>query len=122
LGFLHKILWGRPSLVCDLQELYRHLVDDFVIEYCKNLKPRDFRAKEDSYGGKKTKRIYLNESLNNDFIAEMNKYFTRKVRVNRIKTPSGKQELETLINEEALLLAKYFRGEKTSWVPRIAIP
>ena len=26
---------------------------------------------------------------------------------------------ETLINEEALLLAKYFRGENDSWIPRI---
>jgi hypothetical protein len=34
-------------------------------------------------------------------MAEMNKYFTRKVKVSRIKTPSGKQELETLINEAA---------------------
>jgi hypothetical protein len=34
-------------------------------------------------------------------MAEMNKYFNRKVKVSRIKNSSGKQELETLINEEA---------------------
>jgi len=26
-----------------------------------------------------------------------------------------------MINEEALLLAKYLRDEKTSWIPRIAV-
>jgi hypothetical protein len=31
------------------------------------------------------------------------------------------QRLETLINEEALLLAKYLRNENKSWNPRIAM-
>jgi hypothetical protein len=31
-----------------------------------------------------------------------------------------KQELETLINEEALLFAKYLRNERETWIPRIA--
>jgi len=30
------------------------------------------------------------------------------------------QEIETLINEEALLLAKYLRNEIETWKPRIA--
>jgi hypothetical protein len=30
------------------------------------------------------------------------------------------QELETLINEEALLLAMFLRKERESWKPRIA--
>jgi len=29
------------------------------------------------------------------------------------------QEIETLINEEALLLAKYLRNERETWEPRI---
>jgi hypothetical protein len=29
------------------------------------------------------------------------------------------QTIETLINEEALLFAKYLRGESKSWAPRI---
>jgi len=32
LGFLHSTADGKPSLVCDFQELYRYLVDDFVIQ------------------------------------------------------------------------------------------
>jgi hypothetical protein len=30
-----------------------------------------------------------------------------------------KQEIETLINEEALLLAKYLRNERETWKPRL---
>ena len=37
LGFLHSTQWDLPSLVLDFQELYRYLVDDFVIQYCKKL-------------------------------------------------------------------------------------
>jgi hypothetical protein len=33
-----------------------------------------------------------------------------------------KQTLETLISEEAFLLAKYLRKERKDWTPRIGIP
>jgi CRISPR-associated protein Cas1 len=42
LGFLHSTATGKPSLICDFMELYRYLIDDFLIEYCKKLKPSDF--------------------------------------------------------------------------------
>jgi hypothetical protein len=41
--------------------------------------------------------------------------------VRRIKRGES-QEVETLINEEALLLGKYLRNERESWAPRIAVP
>jgi hypothetical protein len=28
--------YGKPSLVCDL-EIYRYLIDDFVIQYCQKM-------------------------------------------------------------------------------------
>jgi hypothetical protein len=31
------------------------------------------------------------------------------------------QQIETLINEEALLFAQYLREERKEWIPRIAI-
>ena len=40
------------------------------------------------------------------------------VKVPRIRHDS-RQTLETLINEEALLLAKFLRDERIAWVPRI---
>lgn len=32
LGFLHSEQFGKPSLVCDMMELYRFLIDDFLIQ------------------------------------------------------------------------------------------
>ena len=51
---------------------------------------------------------------------ELNAYLESKVEVPRIRHGS-KQTLETLINEEALLLAKYLRNERKTWIPRIAV-
>jgi hypothetical protein len=41
-----------------------------------------------------------------------------KVDVSRIRM-GEKQELETLISEEALLFAMFLRDERQSWKPRI---
>jgi hypothetical protein len=35
------------------------------------------------------------------------------------RTSKKEQTLDTLIDEEALLLAKYLRGENNSWIPRV---
>lgn len=121
LGFLHSIRFGRPSLVCDFVELYRHLADDFVIQFCQELKSKDFIAKTETFNNKKGKRIYLNHSLTNDLTERLQDYFRKDVRIPRIKR-GEKQELETLINEEAMLLGRYLRDERGSWIPRIAIP
>lgn len=47
-------------------------------------------------------------------------FFESTVDIPRIKV-GKRQTLETLINEEALLLAKYVRNESKSWIPRIKI-
>ena len=46
LGFLHSTVKGKPSLICDFQELYRYLFDDFVIQNCRKLKRKDFRVSQ----------------------------------------------------------------------------
>ena len=45
LGFVHSEQFGKPSLVCDLMELYRYHVDDFLIGFCQGLKASDFMVK-----------------------------------------------------------------------------
>jgi len=45
-------------------------------------------------------------------------YFELTVEIPRIKV-GKKQTFGTLINEEALLLAKFLRNEKKEWSPRI---
>jgi CRISPR-associated protein Cas1 len=121
LGFLHSLTEGKPSLICDFMELYRYLIDDFVIQYCMRLHKRDFIMKyEDFSTNRKGKREYLNDSLTHNLIRSLNEYFKSKVTIPRIRM--GKtQEIETLINEEALLLAMYLRNEKQTWTPRISL-
>ena len=120
LGFLHTLAWGKPALVCDFQELYRHLIDDVLIEYCQNLKKKDFTPKWENFSNKqKGKRQYLNDSQTRNLSNGLYRYFQKKVEIPRMRC--GKQQkLETLINEEALLFAKFLREERETWIPRIA--
>jgi len=113
--------FGRPSMVCDFMELYRHLIDGFLIEYCQNLGPKDFCAKTEERNKKRGKRVYLSDSLTQDMIDKLFDYFQTKVYIPRVKR-GRKQELETLIDEEAFLIGRYLRLKGESWVPRIAVP
>jgi CRISPR-associated protein Cas1 len=122
LGFLHSHLTPtRPNLVCDFMELYRYLIDDFLIQNCRELSRRDFYPKKVIIGNKKAKRMFLKDEIASDLVDKLHDYFTRRVKVPRIRV-GKRQELETLINEEALLLGKYLRDERKEWIPRVAIP
>ena len=68
LGFLHSEEFGKPSLVCDFQELYRYMIDDFVIQYCQSLAKRDFTFKiERMSAQKRERREYLNDVETRNF-------------------------------------------------------
>jgi hypothetical protein len=53
-----------------------------------------------------------------DFTAKLNDYFETYVEIPRMKVGKN-QTIATLINEEALLLAKFLRNERKEWNPRI---
>jgi hypothetical protein len=78
-------------------------------------------AKTEKWNNKTSKRIHLNNGLTKDFTAKVQDYFRSKVKIPRIMR-GEKQELETLINEEALMFAKYLRSERETWIPRIVVP
>lgn len=121
LGFLHSMQYGKPSLVCDFQEVYRHLIDDFLIEYCSKIKQNDFVVKtEDITRKKRGKRVYLNNAKTKGMMKALNTFFESYVHVPRVRM-GDQQTLETLINEEALLFAKYLRQERKQWIPRIVV-
>lgn len=121
LGFLHSEQFGKPSLVCDFQELYRFLIDDFVIDYCQKLGEKHFSTKTEILSkNKKAKREYLNDLGTKDFSNKLNMFFERSIEIPRIRV-GKRQTIETLINEEALLFAKYLRKERKEWKPRIVI-
>jgi CRISPR-associated protein Cas1 len=120
LGFLHSEQFGKPSLVCDLMELYRYLIDDFLIQYCKSLRKKDFARKHEYYSSNRQgQREYLNKDATKDFMKKLNSFFESIVEIPRVKHGS-KQTIETLINEEAMLLARFLRNDEEAWVPRIA--
>ena len=58
--------------------------------------------------------------MTGEFTKRLNDYFRTKVKIPRIMR-GERQELETLINEEALLFAKFIRNEIKEWKPRNAI-
>jgi hypothetical protein len=93
----------------------------FVIQYCQRLQKNDFIMKnEDFSANRKGQREYLNDSLTHGLVRSLNEYFHSKVEIPRIRM-GKKQEIETLINEEAFLLAHYLRDEHEDWSPRIAM-
>jgi len=119
LGFLHSEQFGKPSLVCDFQELYRYLIDDFVIQYSVTLKKLDFRYKVEKLSkAKYGKREYLNSLKTKKLTNLLNEYFETNIEIPRIKI-GKRQSIETLINEEAFLFAKYLRLESKEWIPRV---
>lgn len=120
LGFLHAIAFGRPSLICDMLEPFRYLMDNFVLENARKFTPKDFELKAEIFSKKrKGKRQYLKNKKQKDFFEKLNAYFKSTVNVPRVRR-GRKQEIESLILEESQLLAKYLRNEKHEWIPRIA--
>jgi len=120
LGFLHSEQWGKPSLVCDFMELYRYLIEDLVIEFSQNLTQKDFIFKKEWFSSNRLgKRQVLSKDKTKEFTARVYGLWERKVVIPRIRH-GKRQTVETLINEEACLLAKYLRNEKQIWIPRMA--
>jgi CRISP-associated protein Cas1 len=119
LGFLHSEQFSKPSLVCDFMEIYRFMIDDFLIQYYKGLKAKDFVMKHKNLAKRKIgKREFLNDLDTKELLSKLNNYFESMVEIPRIKH-GNKQSIDTLISEEALLFAKYLRNERKDWNPRI---
>jgi CRISPR/Cas system-associated endonuclease Cas1 len=117
LGFLHSIAKGKPSLVCDFQELYRYLIDDFLIG--RRFHKRDFVFVTDFMMHLRMgKRIHLCEFETDNLAEGLNLLFDCVIDVPRMRH-GNKQTIDTLINEEAYLFAKFLRRERETWVPRI---
>jgi len=99
-------------------ELYRYLIEDLVIEFSQNLTKKDFIFKKGWFSSNRLgKRQVLGKDKTKELTAKVYELWERKVVIPRIRH-GKKQTVETLINEEALLLAKYLRKEKQVWKPR----
>jgi len=65
--------------------------------------------------------VYLSDSHSRQMLKQLDIFFESMIEIPRVRH-GHRQTLETLINEEALLLAKYLRDEMESWIPRSGIP
>lgn len=107
-----------PSLVCDIEELYRYLVDDFLIERCQKYHKNDFVLVNDFIMHLRMgKRIHLCEYETNDLAEGLNQLFEHIVDMPRIKH-GKRQTIETLISEECLIFSRYLGNERKEWNPR----
>jgi hypothetical protein len=105
----------------DTAWLYRYLIDDFLIERHKKFHKKDFFVVTDFMMRLKMgKRIHLCEYETDSLAEGLNILFENEVDIPRIKH-GKKQTLDTLISEEALLLAKFLRNERKDWNPRIPL-
>ena len=52
-------------------------------------------------------------------MGKLDEFFQSRVEIPAMRHGKS-QAIETLINEEGLLLAKYLRNENKTWTPRIA--
>jgi len=90
-----------------------------LVERCHKFHKKDFVLVTDFMMHLKMgKRIHLCEYETNELAEGLNGLFERVIDVPRIRHGS-KQTLDTLINEEAYLLAKFLRNEKEMWIPRL---
>ena len=96
-------------------------MDDFVIGYSQGLSPKDFISEDESVSkSRKGKRQYLKDSLTRRMMSDLDMFFLSRVEVPAMRHGKS-QAVETLISEEALLLAKYLRNENKTWNPRISM-
>jgi CRISPR-associated protein Cas1 len=113
LGFLHSIQHSKPSLVCDLQEPYRPLIDDFLINYSQDLGNKDVEVK---YGGKHP-RLFLKHEESSKLIAELNKYLNTKIKKQRTRRYGKTSKIRTIIREDSEQLSRFIRNEFDRWKP-----
>ena len=119
-GYLHSEQHGKPSLICDMIELYRANTDEFLLNYSEHIKRKDFKVQYERFTPTKIgQREYLNKNKLLELKEAFYSFMESKVNIPRIKV-GNVQTLETLISEECLLLAKYLRNERKNWIPRIA--
>lgn len=80
---------------------------------------KDFAIKRVDYSSnRKGEKEYLNKAFAKDMMRKLNSFFESTIEIPRVRH-GNKQTVETLINEETMLFAKYLRDEKPNWLPRI---
>lgn len=109
LGYLHSIQFAKPSLVCDIQEIFRGMIDEFLIEYSQKLTEESFERKGE--------RMFLKQKESYKMIKAINELFDKRIKHQRIKKYGERSKIRTAIREEPVKMAQYLRGEKGDYHP-----
>lgn len=107
LGYLHSIQFAKPSLVCDIQEIFRGLIDEFLIGYSQKLTEENFEHRGE--------RMFLKRKESYKLIKGINDLFDKRIKHQRIHEFGKHAKIRTAIREEPMKLAQYLRGEKENY-------
>lgn len=95
------------------------MIDDFLIERCKKLHKKDFVLVTDFMMHLRMgKKIHLCKYETDTLADNLYSMFSNIVDIPRMRY-GKKQTLDTLISEEACLLALFLRNERRKWNPRL---
>jgi hypothetical protein len=95
------------------------MIDDFLIQRTKEFHKNDFVIITDFMMKLKMgKKIHLCEFETDSLADDLNNLFEKTVDIPRINR-GKRQTFDSLIGEEALILAKYLRSERDKWTPRL---
>ncbi len=113
LGYLHSIQFAKPSLVCDIQEIFRSLIDELLVDYSQKLSKDDFERKNG--------RMFVKRKESYKLIKAINGFFDKRIKHQRIRKYGQRSKIKTAIREEAIKLGQYLRGEKVGYAPIIML-
>ena len=109
LGFLHSPQRYKPSLVYDMMEPFRALIEDFVLSYHTRLGRDSFEKHGTQHGY--PSRVFLRKEEEIETIEAINNLLDRKVPYVRRKWTKA-TKIRTVIREEPMKLVQYLRGNK----------
>ena len=112
-GFMHTIRHGRPSLICDLIEPYRPMIDDFLLKITRKLGSSDTIVRME-YG---KPRIFLNHKASSMLVSKIRSLLNWAVEKPRRRGYGFKARISTVIDDDIHALAEYLLNEKDEWNP-----
>ena len=108
LGYLHSMQFSKPSLVCDIQEIFRTVIEDFLVKHHQNIEPESFELKG--------KRVFLKEKEKLKLILEVSNLLKKRIPYQR-RNYSKTVKIQTILKEETLKLAQFLRGKNEIYEP-----
>jgi CRISPR-associated endonuclease Cas1 len=99
MGFLHTPFQVKPALACDLEELYRWKIDEYVFDHKDEIGFDDTRDHEG--------RAFLGSESTSKLIKGLNELFDKKTRIKVAYGYHDHYKLRTIIKFQGHILTKY---------------